>query len=356
VETSPAAPPRRIDPFAALEPEDPRYVEQIGAATGLSGRVLAKRLRKGLAPMLFVGHPGLGKSTELRRAHAALLADGPAVLIDLAALDVATHPDRVLYDLATATLRWWVADGPDAQPSPFLVSDLRASDPTFPQGQGRTLKPVEIARSCWEELTGAAGVERLPLLVDGIDAMDVDEGREVLLALLALEELADLAVVGAPALATGPENLDVVDRYRVVTVSPVDPGTADGAAFLAGVARAHLGEAAIDEARLRRLTAASGGVLRDLLGLVRDARAYADEEIDDAAIDAAIRDRTERFRRLLLAGDRKALRKADGTSGLEVEAARKVRLLQQGLLLETGIGADAHTRLHPLVSGLLGRK
>lgn len=352
MESPVAAASPRIDPFTALDPDDPRYVEPAGP----SGRVLAKRLRRGLAPMLFVGHPGLGKSTELRRALAALSADGPAVLIDLGELDVDTNPDRVLYDIAATTLRWWAQDGPEAQPSPFLVQDLRASDPTFPQGQGRTLKPAEIARACWDELAGAAGLERVPLLIDGVDAMGAEDGRRTLLALLLLTEFADLAVVGAPALATGPENIDVVDRYRVVTASPVDPSNDEGTVHLAAIARAHLGDNTVSDESLARLIAASGGVLRDLLGLVRDAWAYADDTIDDAAVDEAIRDRTERFRRLLLAGDRKALKKADGTSGLEVEASRKVRLLQQGLLLESGVGAEATTRLHPLVKALLGRK
>ena len=40
----------------------------------------------------------------------------------------------------------------------------------------------------------------------------------------------------------------------------------------------------------------------------------------------------------------------------EVDADRKVRLLQQGLLLESGVGADAETRIHPLVKALLDRK
>lgn len=345
----------RIDPFDALEPGDGRHVGRPGGRG--SGDWLATRIRRGLAPLLLVGHPGLGKSTELRRACAAL--HGVAVLLDLAELRHGDDPNRVLYDIAVETVQWWVQDGPETQPSPFLVQDLRASDPHFPQGQGRSLSPADIAVAAWEELTGAAGVERLPLLLDGLDRLEPATARRVLDALLVLQERADLVVVAAPALTTGPANVQVLDRFRVVALDPLDPDRDEERDFLNAVARAHLEAASgdepigLDQAALNTLVESSGGVLRDLLGLAGDAWAYADERVDAAAVAEAIRDRTERFRRLLLAGDREALREADGTSGLEVPGDRKTRLLQHGVLLERGAGASARVRLHPLVRDLL---
>lgn len=347
----------RINPFQALDAEDPRYVER----PARSGSWLAGRIRRGLCPILLVSHPGLGKSTELARAAAALSADeGLAVRLDLRDLKHGADPDRVLYDIAAETVQWWVQDGPDNQPSPFLVQDLRASDPHFPQGQGRTLSPREIALAAWEELTAAADVSRLPLLLDGVDALPADVGRGVLEALLALEPYAELVATGAPSLATGADNLLVVDRFRMVVLDPLDPTSDDGAAFLRAVADAHLHAATGDAEPLSddaadALVTASGGILRDLLGLVRDAWAYGSDDVDASAIDEAIRDRLERYRRLLQAGDREALRAADGTTGLEVPADRKTRLLQHGLLLEQGVGEGAVVRCHPLVARLLDR-
>lgn len=354
----------RIDPHAPLPVGDPRYV----LAPEGAGDAVAERIRRGLDPVLLVGHGGTGRSTELRRAAHTLADEGPALVLDLADLGVPLQPERVLYDIADHLLQWWVADGPEQQPTPFLVQDLRASDPTFPQGTGRTLTPADMARATLDELTLAAGVDKLPLLLDGVDTLPVDEGRDLLLRLLALTERAQLAVVGSPDLAHGPANVAVLDAYRVVHASPVRPGQAEHDAFLVQVARAHLGahlgedpaepadtDQVLPEDSLARLVALSGGVLRDLLQLVKDAWAYAESEtVDEAAVDAAVHDRGERIRRLLVAGDLVALADADGTPGFEVPADRKVRLLQQGLLIETGTGVDARVHRHPLVETLTG--
>lgn len=343
---------KRIDPFRALEPGDPRYVPR----PRRGGKWLADRVRRGLAPLLLTAHPGLGKSTELRRAAQALGGDHCPVLVDLADLKHGADPDRMLYDLAVHTVHGWVESGPEAQPSPFLVQDLRSSDPHFPQGQGRNLKPAEMARAALDELIGAAGAERIPLLVDGLDRLEPEVGRAMIVSLLALEDLCELVLVATPALATGSDNIDVVDRFRVLTLDPLDPRAATDAGFLREVARSHLGDdAPVSEPVLESLLEASGGVLRDLLALCRDAWAYADEAVDENAVSEAIRDRTERFRRLLQAGDRKALQGADGGSGLEVAASRKTRLLQHGLLLERGSAEAAEVFVHPLVRRLLDR-
>lgn len=354
----------RIQPLKPLDVGDLRYVPSPDGA----GEAVAERIRRGLDPVLLVGHRGTGRSTELRRAAWTLAEEGPALVLDLADLGVPLRPERVLYDIADKLLQWWVADGPEQQPTPFLVQDLRASDPTFPQGQGRTLSASDMVRATLDELTLAAGVDKLPLLLDGVDSLPVDEARDLLLRLLALTERAQLAVVASPELAHGPANVAVLDRYRVVHASPVAPSEPEARAFLAEVARAHLGaqlgedeaepadtrEVLPDEA-LDRIVHLSGGVVRDLLLLVKDAWAYADSEtIDTQAVDAAVHDRGERLRRLLVAGDLAALEAADGTAGLEVPADRKIRLLQHGLLLEVGTGAAARVFRNPIIPGFAG--
>lgn len=338
----------RIDPFCGLEQHDERFVEPPGrSATDLADLVAA-----GLAPMLWVGHAGQGKSSRLARLERELRRRGPVVAMDLAEIRGGVSADRVLYDIAQATVQWWVHEGPDAQPSPFLVQDLRASDPSFPQGQGRTLPPDEIARAAWDELTGAVGVERIPLLVDGVDALEPTLARAVLGRLLTLDSRASLVVIGSPELATGLANRAIVDRYRVVDLPPADPAKSEHLSFLVAVVRAHLSTwqegADLSEVLAERIARASGGVLRDLLVIARDAWSYAANQIDDESVSKAIVDRSERYRRLITDGDLAALMAADGTSGLEVPAGRKARLLTHGLLLEAGVGVAARVRIHPL--------
>lgn len=273
------------------------------------------------------------------------------MLFDLRSLK-RVEPERVLYDLSVETLQVWVRDGPEREPSPFLVQDLRASDPSFPQGQGRTLSPSEMALATWDEYTGAADLaESLPLLVDGVDALEPELARQVLAQLLHLRPRAELVVTASPRLGYGPENARVLDAWRVVSISPVDPSTADGGAFLRRVVEAHGGE--LDPNLVDTVVQASGGVLRELVSILLDARAYADDAIDLDAVRSAIADRTDRLRRLLLAGDREVLREADGTSGLEIPADRKARLLEHGLLLEYGQGSEISNRMHPLLRPLL---
>lgn len=342
----------RIDPFSALEGVDPRYIDPPGDPAG----GVVEQVKAGLAPILWVGHPGLGKSTALRQVATRLAQDGTAVFVDVGRLPGGGDPSRVLFDIAVHTVQWWAQDGPEAQPTPFLVQDLRASDPAFPQGQGRTLPPAEIAQAAFDELGLAAGVERVPLIVDGVDALPAGQGRAVLLALLELDARAALVVTGSPALATGAANRQVVDRYRVRTLNPWEPDEPAHAAFMAQVARKHLAGyddgAGIPDEVVQALIGASGGVLRDLLALTRDAWAYAEAELDAAAVERAVTDRTERYRRLVLDGDRAVLAAAHLTTGLEVPADRKARLLEHGLLLEYGVGTQARVRVHPLVKAL----
>jgi len=335
--------------LSPLMPGDPRAVE----LPGLSVADLIDRIDRDLAPLLVVGHRGVGKTTLLQALRAALIEERGrfCVFIDLAAIRP-LHPERVLYDIAVETVQAWVHGGPEQQPSPFLVQDLRASDPSFPQGQGRTLSPADIARAAWDELTGAAGlVDRLPLIIDGLDRVEPTTARAITRALLELTGRADLVVTASPQLAYGPENIQVLDDWRPIPFGPIDPLDPESRAALVRIAIAHGGPEIAPVAE--SLVLHSGGILRDLVGLVHDAGSYADDVVDPAALASACADRAERLRRLLRAGDLAALRASDGTSGTEVPADRKVRLLECGLLLELGSGPAARVRPHPLLRPFL---
>lgn len=334
--------------LSAIELGDSRAVTlpRIGAAE------VVDRIDRDLCPLLIVGHHGVGKTSLLHAVSAALTEreGGFCVHVDLLKLSP-LRADRVLFDLAVETVQAWVQGGPEQQPSPFLVQDLRASDPSFPQGQGRTLSPAEIARATWDELTGAAGmVERLPLLIDGLDRVQPELARTIARSLLDLTSRADLVVVASPQLGYGPDNADLLDAWRTVAVGPLDPSEPSHHDSLVQVVLAHGGPDL--EPVAPQIAELSGGVLRDLVGLVHDVRAYADDAIDAGAVARAAADRCERLRRLLVAGDLAALRAADGSSGAEVPADRKVRLLESGLLLEYGLGPGAIVRPHPLLRPL----
>ncbi|MFT7519574.1 MAG: hypothetical protein ACI9MC_001716 [Kiritimatiellia bacterium] len=341
-----------IEPFSPLDAHDPRYV----TPPQPGGVRLADLLARSLSPIAVTGHAGLGKSTELRRSLADLPDNMPGILVNVAA---PCNPEHVLYDIATSCVEYWVQHGPEQQPSPFLVEDLRASDPSFSQGRGRTLKPDAICLAALDELVGAYDlgphdVQRIVLLVDGVDRLPADAARRVMLQLLKLRPFAAVAVVTSQGAVTGPNARQVLHHYRVMAISPVDVGDADVVSFLCACAASHLGDQDQVSEELQRIAAEhSGGVLRTMLSLVKDACSYADDQVDADALELAIADQVERVRRLICDGDRDVLKAADGRDGLEVPVERKARLLDQGLLFEYGMAEATICRISPLVRRLL---
>jgi hypothetical protein len=318
---------------------------------------LRVRVDRGLTPLALVGHPGVGKSTRLRRLVQDL---SPAVFLEVVAgagppvaggeppfvMDLR----RFLFEIATRAVRRQVELGYETQPSPFLIMDLRASDPGFPQGQGRTLPPLDIARAALDELRGAAGVERVPVIVDGFDGLPAEVARHALRSLTGLSDLAALVASASPAAFWGEEAADLLDAWRIVPFGPVDPGTGEGRALLRQVVLEGVDPGTLADDVVEALIDHSGGVYRDLLQLRADAVAWSGGIVDLPAVHAAVHDHRERARRRLRSGDLAAILAADGTDGLEVPADRKARLMHEGLLLEYGSGPDARVRAHPLLS------
>lgn len=339
-----------LDPFRALEPDDPRWVDP---PTDAAAR-LRRRLRKNMGPLLVVGHRGAGKSSAVHRVADGWPEERPLIRVHVDQLPSAPRADRFAHDLAGALVAWWIETGVTDQPSTWLIQDLRASDPVFPQGTGRSLKPFECARDVAIELSGAFADARPTVLIDGLDAIEPTETRAILAELLKLTPHLELAVVATPSLAYGADNLDLLERWRITPIATVDPEHAEHRAWLVEVAIRHLGVArdTLDDeaaAVLDAIAAASGGVLRELLALARDAWAYGDDALTSSGLEQALADRRDRLRRLVQAGDRALLAQVRGTGGLELPMATKTRLLEHGLLLELGDPRDPMVRPHPLV-------
>jgi hypothetical protein len=162
-------------------------------------------------------------------------------------------------------------------------------------------------------------------------------------------------------LATGPLAAALHD-YHLVSVGPVvvshdvdalmRRGTGEepllpGDTFLWEIAMRRLGTDNLNIGKehwdtsavaIRHCIVLSGGLIRTFLQLLQKAALYgamrgrAAPDIPD--VEQAARDQTSFLLRLLKEGDVEALRAAHGTSGVEIEIARRVRFLANGLLLE----------------------
>lgn len=321
------------------------------------GAVLARRLQAGLGPILLTGPPGVGCSTELAATAPALAATHR---VELVRVDEIVDPAdfttaRLLFTLARLLVEQWATQDPPApiQPTPQLIKDLRASDPDFPQGNGRSLRPAELLAAVLDELAGASG-KPLAILVDGLDHADPERARAAALACLALRDRAAWCLVLAPAATVGPGSFQLNREARVAHLDPLNPEHPPHADLLFAIAAAHrpeLAEAADARAWVSEAARLSGGLPRILLQLVADALAWAGPGGDPAAALADVaRDHAEALRRLLLAGDLETLAAAEGTHGMEVPADRRARLLDHGLMLERHAGYEVFVAAHPLLA------
>lgn len=350
-----------LSPARPLMVGDERYVPRPWGG----GDRLAMLVSNGLTPIAVTGPVGSGKTTEMFRALQSLDDGvlGMEVPLDLLVRVEAMDPDVLVYELAQHLLDKTLEGNPDAVPSRALVNDIRASDPRLPRGSGIHHKPAALAELVVAEVCKLVKKPRLALFLDGLDRVGPDQARAAVRALLALRYAADLVVVVPPALANGPDSHEVLAHMRVFWVPTVPVHTKPGLAYLRKIALQRLGLKRLVKglgATLDRAAETSGGITRLYLHLVQDAAFYAVADGKDrptkAAMAAAIRDRTDAMRRVMVAGDLEALRDAADTDGLDVPPDRKVRLLSHNLLLEYADGEDRVVRPHPLVQRLIARR
>lgn len=334
----------------------PRYVPR---PTG-SGTQLARMLQRGLGPVLVSGPAGFGKTSELHRAADDLAAAHAVYVLDLEALGAATlEPADLVYEVGRELVERWVARDLEILPGKLLIKDVRASDPRFPQGDGKASPPDVIARRVVVELAEAHGQGALVLLFDGLNRLAAEIARPHVEALLALRGHAHVAVVGGSGLVLGPANDVVLSNYRLFSLPTLDADDPACQKFARDVLAHRLGLDALPPAIDAAATAAlgrSGGVLRQFLELMEGAAAYTDD-LDGLgeALSAAVRDRGTVLRRQLAPGDLTVLAEADGTAGYEIPLDRRERLLERGLLLERVGEDDAYVTVHPLLAGTVRR-
>jgi hypothetical protein len=228
--------------------------------------------------------------------------------------------------------------------------------------------PRDIAVAAVREIQRLSNTKRIAIVVDGIEKSPEGPAQEAFEALGALQGEADL-VVAAPWHATfglAAEGV-MAPAEKLVVIRPLDTANSmsPGAIFLRNVLGARLGisssESIPDGARplIDRAIAFCGGVPRTFLQLMADAAGWARRRSRDwpgpEDLDEAIGELRESFRRLLLPKDDEELKKVDGTDGREMERARKIRLLNHGILLETEEKGEPVMRPHPIVKASLLR-
>jgi hypothetical protein len=319
---------------------------------------------------VLVGGPtGVGKSTELAQAAAALAGERVACFIPL---DRSENMRR----LTAGQLLFRVSDS--------VASVARTHELGLSRALAHALdyeeNSADLARATLREVTRISHKRRITLLIDGLEKVpEGPETQEIFDALGLLADEAEVVAVVPWYAAFGPRADTVIqagERFVAVRGVNVAAGHAgeDGRAFLAKVLlrRLELPNGALEDGPLahqptliarRNLVAdacaESGGIPRTFLQLMADAASYAEarrgidwpreEDFRDACLD-----QSDSFRRLLLPGDEAALRAAVGTDGRELELGRKIRLMAHGILLERLENRQPVLEIHPLAKAFLG--
>jgi hypothetical protein len=339
-----------------LEVGDPRY----RARPRCGGAALAARIAADELPLVVTGPTGVGKSTELAAAVAALSSMGWLanwVRLDDVFPDGGAASAAVLHHAVASRLTEALSTSVDATelPSTSLVSDLRASDPHFSRGFGLVRPTDALARAAAGELSAAHENRPVALLIDGLDRLSDDVARSLALALTDLIPEVRIAATVAPTLVYGEDAFLLLDRVYPFAIGNLDPEAEVDRQFLVEVAHGR-GDAA-PEAVLARAARSSGGMIGSYLRLVAACHAAAHvagrELPNDDDVAQAERDQSEQVRRLLLRGDLGVILEAEGTDGVEVPPERRARLLAQGLLIEYGVPPDVVVRAHPAVHRLV---
>jgi hypothetical protein len=358
---------RRLVPHRPLSAGDDAYV--VRPVSG--GDAIANWVEAGGTTVLVNGPTGVGKSTELARAALALQRTRVACLVQ-------TDRSTNMHRLTENAFMWIVAAElvilarsvlglPVSEELTSAVAALRNEHRDLPPKLFRT-GGANAARVAVEEIARLSH-QRIALVIDGLEKLPQGpDASEIFGALSSLPELVDLVVVipwhvafggGTEAILRAGEHL-----HRVAALDTEGPEGLETASFFARMlARRLLGVDALPtqlEPLLGTAFKLSGGIPRVFLQLMADAGTYARVKRgaawpDDSDLVEAIRDQEDSFRRTLLPGDTDAIRSAIKTDGRELELARRVRLLAQGVLLERVRNGQLTLELHPLALSAVTR-
>ncbi len=371
---------KALKPHVPLPPGSADYVERTGSAGDeIAGWILADR-----APLLVGGPAGVGKSTELARAAERLQAERIACLVQLDRFENMRRltPDRMRLRIAQK-VGYLALDVLHLPVSASLKNALNNVNAEL-RGESVThvATPSVLLNVALTEILRSSTQRRLTLLIDGLEKVPPGpESLDLFEALASIREEVELVVVIPWHAAFGPQAETVIragERFVAVRALDVHGDAGEPSReFLRKILlqRLHLPEGrldpnavvgtvgpSLDEARARDAAKRnlvndairwSGGLPRVFLQLLADAGSYAKlrrsdpwpivEDLNDACAD-----QIDSFRRLLLPGDVDAIRRAAGTSGSELELARKIRLMAHGILLERLRDGARVLEVHPL--------
>jgi hypothetical protein len=346
-----------FDPYEALRPDDPRYVD-CGVERGVTNRFesLARSIRLGArhSRSLVCGYRGTGKSTELVRFQELLSADPHPYFVlvcdlgEMLNLNDAQYAevlwgialrllqDQVLRNLGVDPGKLWVMLEEIRSFHPLAsslaesdLSGLLRKDPDFRRNV-RDHLDLNLS-SFMDALNGflesaektlqARDYRGLVLIVDSLDrvfreplppsgrtSMDslfVDHAH--LLASLACHVVYTIP----PTLLHSPSGADLGSRYggEVVILPAIPVTTRSGEPYKPGIRKLievverrvtavglSLEKVFDSRATVHRACVASGGLLRGLLALVRTAITYGDAlPVTSQAVEMAIRDARDQY-------------------------------------------------------------
>jgi hypothetical protein len=250
-------------------------------------------------------------------------------------------------------------DYPDPDPPGKYVWNEPVIVPpaTEAQSQPPRSEPADILGQIKSKLSSRA--QHFILLFDGMDrVVDTTRFEQVV-----MDDLAVMRALGIGVVVVGPTKL-LYGTYREITrrfdqMHPVtwpDPDNVDEHAFLLRVLQARAPEGLLSEVGALRLVDLSGGVLRDLIGIARNAgeEAYlsGDEVISAAHAEAA----GEAFGRGLLFGldadELGKLQKVRVDEEFIPTTDKDLALLTSGRVLQYQ-GASMRYVVHPTIHPLL---
>lgn len=343
---------KALAPHRPLEPGALEYV----ASPSRLGESIARRVLAGGSTILVGGPAGVGKSTELARAAQLLEHDRFVCLVQV---DRTENMRRLTSERLMWRITERVAELVQVRGLSFhqriLDSLTYSKNPSLPVRvvPGAT----ELAQLALNEAARHSGLS-VTLLIDGMEkVVEGPDAAELFEALGSLPEAVEIVTVIPWHVAFGPNAAQVVRPGEHLV-------TARGLAldershlFFHDLLHRRIGDLSTDFGEVVYNAAEmSGGLPRMFLQLVADAATYVNLGRREgsgwpsqAHLDRAAADMTESLRRMLLPGDREALRKVDGTDGTELDPARKVRLMAHGLLLERTEGRNRVLRPHPLL-------
>ena len=234
---------------------------------------------------------------------------------------------------------------------PVIAPPLRPATPSLTSGEGAALKSLTKALR--------SRVPHVALLFDGLDrVVDMDAFEAIV-----RDDVALLRALGIGVVLVGPLKLlygtwrpiaAPFDKlYQVPWIDPAEPAGRD---FLTQILRVRSPENVLSDEGAARLVEMSGGVLRDLIGLARDAgeEAYlaGDETIDPAHADAA----ADAFGRTLMLGlvedDLTTLQRVRAQGSFVPVSDLDLALLMTGRVLEYRNGRTRYA-VHPTLRPLL---